>query len=177
MDELPFALTKQVGRVPSMTLPLDSDGERRYQGLMEDLVMIDMHQHPMVCPDSMDDFIEYLSLGQYEWGYDAIRHGGWAAAATANAFRGMVGCPELSYIAFEDLADEVGMMVADVRMHRDDAVVVTNAEEILQAKEAGKVGILPPLSIWPSATYFTGWTCSTAWASAWAASPTTCRTA
>ena len=143
MGKNPFALAKQVDRVPSMTLPLDSEEENRYQRLMEDLVMIDMHQHPMVCPDNMDEFIEYLHLGQYEWGYEAIRHGGWSAAATANAFRGMVGCPELSYIAFEDLADEVGMMVADVRMHRDDAVVVTNAEEILRAKEAGKVGILP----------------------------------
>ena len=70
---------------------------------MEDLVMVDMHQHPMVCPENMDNFIEYLHFGQYEWGYDAIRHGGWTAAATANAFRGMVGCPELSFIRLRRL--------------------------------------------------------------------------
>ena len=139
----PFPLAKQVGRVPSMTLPLDSGEELRYQRLMEDLVLVDMHQHPMVCPDNMDDFIEYLRLGEYEWGYEAIRHGGWGAAATANAFRGMAGCPELSFIAFEDLAEEVGMMVADVRLHRDDATVVTNPDQILQAKENDKVGIFP----------------------------------
>ena len=143
MEELPFALAKQVGRVPSMTLPLDTQEELRYQRLMEDLVLIDLHEHPMVCPDDMDDFIEYLRVGQYEWGYEAIRHGGWAAAATANAFRGMASCPELSHIAFEDLADEVGMMVADVRLHNKDAVVVTNAEDILRAKDEGRVGILP----------------------------------
>lgn len=143
MANNPFNLTKQVDRVPSMTLPLDSEEELRYQRLMEDLVLVDMHQHPMVCPDNMDDFIEYLRLGEYEWGYQAIRHGGWGAAATANAFRGMAGCPELSFIAFEDLAEEVGMMVADVRLHRDDATVVTNPDEILGAKNEGKVGIFP----------------------------------
>ena len=126
-----------------MTIPLEPVEELRYKRLMEDIVMVDMHQHPMVCPDNMDDFIEYLRLGQYEWGYDAIRHGGWAAAATANAFRGMAGCPELSFIDFEDLVEEVGMMVADVRLNRADAAVVTNANQIFQAKESERVGIFP----------------------------------
>ena len=67
----------------------------------------------------------------------------WSAVATANAFRGMVGSPELSHIAFEDLVDEVGMMVADVSKHHDEAVKVTNADEILHARAQGKVGILP----------------------------------
>ena len=143
MARNPFNLTKQVGRVPSMTIPLDPLQELRYKRLMEDIVMVDMHQHPMVCPADMDDFIEYLRLGRYQWGYDAIRHGGWAAAATANAFRGMAACPELSFISFEDLADEVGMMIADVRLNNAHAVVVTNANQILQARENGRVGILP----------------------------------
>ena len=55
--------------------------------------MIDLHQHPMVCPDNMDEFVEYLRVGDYRWGYEAIKHGGWSAVATANAFRGMVGSP------------------------------------------------------------------------------------
>ena len=69
----PFNLAKQVGRVPSITIPLEPVEELRYKRLMEDVVMVDMHQHPMVCPDDMDDFIEYLRLGRYEWGYDAIQ--------------------------------------------------------------------------------------------------------
>ena len=143
MDDSLITLAKQVGRVPSMTLPLGSTEEKRFQTLMEEIVMIDLHQHPMVCPDNMDDFIQYLRLGDYRWGYEAIKHGGWSAVATANAFRGMVGSPELSHIAFEDLVDEVGMMVADVSKHHDEAVKVTNADEILHARAQGKVGILP----------------------------------
>ena len=85
MGKNPFALAKQVGRVPSMTLPLDSDGERRYQRLMEDLVMIDMHQHPMVCPDSMDDFIEYLQLRSVRVGLPG--HPSWRLGRRRNRQR------------------------------------------------------------------------------------------
>ncbi len=138
-----IVLAKEVGRVPSMTVPLDAAGERRFEGLMEDLVMVDMHQHPMVCPDDMSEFVQYLRLGEYRWGYEALRHGGWTAAATANGFRGMVGSPELSYIAFEDLVDEVGMMLADVSRRGGEAVRVGSAGDVLRAKESGKVGILP----------------------------------
>lgn len=136
-------LAKQVGRVPSMTVPLEAEEEKRYQKLMEVVVMVDLHEHPMVCPENMDNFIEYLRLGDYQWGYEAARHGGWAAVATANTFRGIVRSPELSYIAFEDLVDEIGMMLADLSKHGDEAVKVTCAEEILQARDQGKVGILP----------------------------------
>mgnify|MGYP001158341219 CR=1 FL=1 len=62
MDELTIPLAKQVGRVPSMIIPLGPSEEIRFRSLMERLVTIDLHQHPMVCPENMDHFIEYLRL-------------------------------------------------------------------------------------------------------------------
>ena len=46
-----FSLASQVGRVPSMTVPLDARQESRFHRLMEESVMIDLHQHPMVMPE------------------------------------------------------------------------------------------------------------------------------
>ena len=137
-----FRLAKQRDRVPSMTVPLAASGETRFRRLLEEAVMVDLHQHPMVLPDAPEDLVAYLRHGEYEWGYEAGRQGGWAAVATANAFRGMVHSPELSYIAFDDLVDEIGMMLADLHRH-PEAVKVTNADEIVRAKEQGKLGILP----------------------------------
>jgi membrane dipeptidase len=143
MPALPFPLAKQVGRVPSMTLPLDGKQEARFQNLMEKVVMVDLHEHPMVLPEDMNNLVEYLCVGEYDWGYQAAEHGGWAAVATANCFRGMAKNRELSYISFEDLADEVGMMVAHMGQHKDSVVKVTTAAEILKAKSQGKVGFAP----------------------------------
>ena len=43
-------LAKQIDRVPSTPVPLDASQELRFRNLMEELVMVDIHQHPMVAP-------------------------------------------------------------------------------------------------------------------------------
>ena len=47
-NEIPLA--QEIGRVPSMVVPLDAREERRFQDLEEESVMVDIHQHPFVCP-------------------------------------------------------------------------------------------------------------------------------
>ena len=75
----PIALVRQVGRFPSITVPLDGEQERRFQSLMEETIMIDLHQHPMVMPEDVSRNWEYLRGDSYTWGYEAIRHGGFTA--------------------------------------------------------------------------------------------------
>ena len=67
---------KQIDRVPSMMVPLDGVLERRYQGLAEEAIMVDVHQHPFVLPEDMGQFTDYLRTNSYGWGYEAVRHGG-----------------------------------------------------------------------------------------------------
>ncbi len=91
--------------------------------------MIDLHQHPMVKPEDPNQLVEYLRGDAYEWGYEAVRHGGFTAVGTANVYRGMVNTDEMSFIRFEDLLDEIGLMLSDVSRH-DEVVKVSNADEI-----------------------------------------------
>ena len=104
--------------------------------------MIDLHQHPMVKPEDPDHLMEYLRGDTHEWGYEAVRHGGFTAVGTANVYRGMVKTDEMSFIRFEDLLDEIGLMLSDVSRH-DGVVNVGNAAEIEAAKQMGQVGFLP----------------------------------
>ena len=67
-----FHLVSQVGRVPSMTVRLDGQQEVRFQRLMEESIMIDLHQHPMVLPEDFSQYWEYLRSDSYVWGYDAV---------------------------------------------------------------------------------------------------------
>ena len=107
-------LAKQIDRVPSTPVSLDAGEELRFQNLMEDLVMVDIHQHPMVAPDDIGDLNAYLRAGDYSWGYQAVKHGGWTAVATANMFRGLINTPELSFGGFQDVLTEVAIMLAGV---------------------------------------------------------------
>ena len=137
-----FHLVSQVSRVPSMTVPLDRQQENRFQHLMEESIMIDLHQHPMVVPEDFSQYWEYLRGDSYVWGYDAVREGGFTAVGTANVFRGMLHTSEMSFIRFSDLLEEVSMMISDIG--RNDGVLqVGSAAEIESAKQQGKVGFLP----------------------------------
>ncbi len=140
-----FPLAKQVGRVPSMTIPLDGEQQRRFDRLMERIVMIDMHEHPLVFPENMDDLTEYLRSKAWGWGYDAVRAGGWKAVATGNILTCLGTNAEPSKATFADLVDEIGIMRADIVKNglAKGVVIVGSADDIVRAKERGEVGFLP----------------------------------
>ena len=140
--ESSIPLAKQIIQSQSIAVTLDDDQERRFQRLVEETTMIDLHQHPMVKPEDPSQLLEYLRRDSYEWGYEAVRHGGFTAVGTANVYRGMVNTDEMSFIRFEDLLDEIGMMMADVGRN-GQVVKVSNADDIEAAKQNGKVGFLP----------------------------------
>ena len=135
-------LAKQVIQGRPEAVALDDNQESRFQRLVEETTMIDLHQHPMVKPEDPTRLLEYLRGDTHEWGYEAVRHGGFTAVGTANVYRGMVKTDEMSFIRFEDLLDEVGMMLSDIGRH-EEVVQVGNADEIEAAKQHGQVGFLP----------------------------------
>ena len=61
----PIPQAKQIDRVPSMTVPLDSAQNVRFQTLAEKVTMVDVHQHPFVLPEDMGLFIGYLRTSSY----------------------------------------------------------------------------------------------------------------
>ena len=86
-------LAKQVVEGRSNAVTLDAEQEKRFQGLVENVTMMDLAE-------------------------------------------------DMSFIRFEDLLDEIGLMLSDVGRN-DDVVKVSNSDEIEAAKQQGKVGILP----------------------------------
>ena len=143
-----FTMSPEIGRVPSSTVPLNASEEARFQGLAESSVMIDVHQHPFVLPEAMDRFIDFLRTNRYRWGFEAVKHGGWSTVTTSNVFGALQNTTDMSFVEYEDVAAEVGMMLADVAA-RPDIVQVSNADEILAAKQAQKIGFMPTLEHLP----------------------------
>ena len=128
-----FLMSKEIGRVPSSTVPLNAEEETRFAGLAEEAVMIDVHQHPFVLPEVMDRFVDFLRTNRYHWGFEAVQYGGWSTVTTSNVFGALQNATEMSFVEYEDVAAEVGMMLADVSA-QENVVRVGNADEILAAK-------------------------------------------
>jgi Membrane dipeptidase (Peptidase family M19) len=76
-------LAAQVGRVPSMVVPLDAEQERRFADFVRNLALVDMHQHTLVLPESIDDFPRYADSHGYTWGYAAAHAGRWTLVGVA----------------------------------------------------------------------------------------------
>ncbi len=138
-----FTLAAQIGRVPSMRVPLDHEQEQRFQRLIDDLLLIDVHQHPMVLADDATEMPAYFRGNAYAWGFDAVKAGGWTAVATANLLSCLGKEPDASFSRFGDLVDEIGMMLADVHKRSEQVVKMTRAQDIVDAQQCHKMGFLP----------------------------------
>ena len=138
-----FKMAAQVGRVPSMIVPLDREQETRFGRLIDSLVMIDVHQHVQVLPDDPDDFMDHFRSREYAWGYDAARAGGWTTVCTANGLTTVGWTPEMSYVEHQDLVTEIALMLADLAKQGDRVVTISRANDILAAKQRGAIGFLP----------------------------------
>ena len=163
------ALAAQVGRVPSTVIPLDARDEARFAALMADLLLVDLHQHTMVMPADLGHAYEYAASYAYTWGYDAIRAGRWSTVGAACNMAALMRGVDGSFIAFDDLRDEIALMLADV-VHQPEGAdgAVRGATSNAPIRRAKSVCSRSP-STWRSATSCTGSTCCTAWACAWPA--------
>jgi membrane dipeptidase len=136
------ALAAQVGRVPSSVVRLDARDESRFAALMTDLLLIDLHQHTMVMPADLGHAYEYAASYAYTWGYDAIRAGRWSTVGAACNLAALMRGVDGSFIAFDDLRDELALMLADI-MHQSGVRAALSADEVERAHQAGEVGVLP----------------------------------
>jgi membrane dipeptidase len=73
---------------------------------------------------------------------DDAKAGGWTAVATANPLSCLGKEPDASFSRFGDLVDEIGMMLADVHKHSESVTKVSSTKDILDARQAGKIGFL-----------------------------------
>lgn len=135
-------LTAQTNRVPSMVVRLDAREESRFEGLMDGLLFIDMHQHTMVLPLDLRDAYAYAAGGEYVWGYDAIRSGRWSTVGAACNMSALMRGVDGSYILFADLLSEIALMLADVTL-QEGVVPVACAADIERAHLTGNIGVLP----------------------------------
>jgi membrane dipeptidase len=126
-----------------MRVPLDQAQELRFQRLMDDLVLIGVHQHPMVLSADANDMPAYFRGNAYVWGFEAVKAGGWTAVATANLLSCLGKEPDASFSRFGDLVDEIGMMLADVHKQAEQVVKVTRTQDILDARQSRAIGFLP----------------------------------
>lgn len=139
-DYKPFRLAKEIGRVPSKTIPLSKAEEERVEGIIEKNITISFHDHAEVFPEDPSDFIEYERVGRLWIGYEGL-----AASGLDAFFEGLQDGTALMRSMdpwdWDNVIHQIGMVQADLD-HQDLVFVARRASDIEKAYREGRIAMV-----------------------------------
>jgi membrane dipeptidase len=59
VDYQPFRLAREVGRVEPYVVPVSPEQERTVQEILDEELVISLHDHPFVTPEDADEIVAY----------------------------------------------------------------------------------------------------------------------
>jgi membrane dipeptidase len=135
-----FELAPEFGRVAPYAASLTASQELRSRSLLQDSMVISLHDHPVRFPARMQETPQYNRTGRQHAGY-----GGLAASGMTVVFDNMMdGTACVTGNApwrWDDIITDLGMRQADLA-HQDKVTVIRTIADIDDAHRSGRVGLV-----------------------------------
>lgn len=143
VDYREFKLAREVDRVPSHTVEVSADQENRVQRLLDECLVVSLHDHAFVVPEDPEQIFEYRRAGRDWTGYEGL------AVSCIDAIFDclMDGTATITSKAgwkWEDILWDLGMRLSDIA-HQDMVIRAETREDILRAKANGQIAFIPSL--------------------------------
>lgn len=135
-----FELAEQFGRVPPHDLGLDEEQDARTRRLIDENVIISLHDHPQVFPADMTEVRAYVRTGREHTGYAGLSRSGMTAVFD-NMMNGTACVTSKFGWKWDDIVYDLGMRRSDIA-HQDYARIAYGLDDILAAKENGQIAIV-----------------------------------
>ncbi len=143
VDYKPFRLSKEVGRVPSYSVPVTEEQEERANRILDQELIISLHDHAFVVPEDVSEIWDYRRAGRDWTGYEGL-----AASRLDVVFDNfMDGTAMITSKAgwkWNDIIHDLGMRYSDIA-HQDFVFIATTVDDFYRAKETGRVALVPAL--------------------------------
>lgn len=139
-DYQAFELAAQVERVPSRRVEVSDEEERRVQRLLEDNLVVSLHDHVTVAPANVAEMPEYRRQGREWTGYQGLAVSG--LDCVFDAFMG--GTATITSRAgwkWDDVIYDIGMRLSDIA-HQDLLVRADTLADIQRAKREGRIAFV-----------------------------------
>lgn len=140
VDYEEFKLAAEVARVPSSQVACTVDQETHVQELLDNNLVISLHDHPTIVPEDPSQIFWYRRQGRDFTGYEGL-----SLSKTDVVFDNMNdGTALITSRAgwkWDDIIYDMGMRLSDFA-HQDFAMVVRRADDIVTAMETGRIGIV-----------------------------------
>jgi len=143
VDYRPFKLAKEVGRVESHTVPVSPEQEMEVQNILDQEVVVSLHDHLFVITEDVGEIFEYQRNGRNWTGYEAISNGG-VDVFFENYMDGTAAITSKAGWKWTDVIHDLGIRFSDFA-HQEMVYRAERYDDLLRAKEDGKIAIVSVL--------------------------------
>jgi membrane dipeptidase len=143
VDYRPFRMAKERGRVPAYDMSLSPEEEARVQRILDEHLVISLHEHTFVVPEDLGDFAEYRRQGRDWTGYEALSTSGLDAVFD-NLMDGTATITSKAGWKWEDILYDLGMRLCDIA-HQDMVLRAETTDDIRRAKANRQIAFVPAL--------------------------------
>jgi membrane dipeptidase len=140
VDLSTFDLAPEFGRVPAYEGPVSPEERLRARRLMDEHLVISLHDHPVRFPNDMRDTPAYNRTGRQHTAFAGLKASGMTVVFD-NMMDGTACVTGNAPWRWLDIITDLGMRQADVA-HQGDVVVIRTVDDIYSAKAVGKVGLV-----------------------------------
>ncbi|PSR21039.1 MAG: diguanylate cyclase [Sulfobacillus acidophilus] len=140
LDYEAFALAAETDRVPSHPVSCTREQEARVQTLLDNVLVISLHDHPTIVPEDPREIFRYRRQGRDFTGYEGLSRSK-TDVIFDNMNDGTALITSKSGWKWDDILYDMGMRLCDFA-HQDFVMVVRTIADIQQAYDSGRVGIV-----------------------------------
>ena len=135
-----FDLAPEFGRVAPYAAGLSLEQAERTRRLLDENIVISLHDHPVLFPSDMRETPAYNRTGRQHTGFAGLKASGMTVVFD-NMMDGTACVSGNAPWRWLDIITDLGMRQADIA-HQRDIVVIRCLEDIEQAHQSGRVGLV-----------------------------------
>ena len=143
VDYKAFKLAPELSRVPQYVVPITEEQETRVQKLLDNSVIISLHDHPTLFPANMEEIFEYNRQGRESTAYKGLS-ASCLDAVFDNMMDGTCLITSKHGWKWSDVLYDLGMRLSDIA-HQDFIIPCKGVADILTAHNEGKLALVPAL--------------------------------
>lgn len=135
-----FDLDTDVDRVPPYDLGLDESQRARVARLIEENIVISLHEHPVLFPKNIELTREYNRTARQHTGYRGLSLSGMTVVFD-NLMDGTACVTSQAGWKWNDIIHDLGMRLSDIA-HQDYVRLATRVDDIVAAHDNGNLAIV-----------------------------------
>jgi membrane dipeptidase len=143
VDYKAFELVPEIGRVAPYVVPLTEAEEARTRKIVQENLVISLHEHCFVAPKNLSEFHAFRRQGRDFTAFEGLAHSGLDAVFDA-MMDGTAMIHSRAGWKWDDVITDIGLRLSDIA-HQDTVVLALTTRDIEQAKANGQVGFVVSL--------------------------------